>query len=189
MGIVGELTRYMLDVACRDCAGWTNGASVSFNLSANDLRNRDIVDMVMSALKSADLDACQLQVEVTESAFDDFGTGHSSLSYLNVLPLNKIKIDRSFVSDITDDERTFKLLKSVVHLSLELGLEIVVEGIETEEQLALIRSTNSTDLIQGFIFGTPMPNSGIVALAKGTSGARNLTPAEVKQKAEEALSS
>ena len=77
----------------------------------------------------------------------------------------------------------------MVHLSRELGLEIVVEGVETEEQLALIRTTNSADLIQGFIFGTPMPNSGIVALAESTSGARNLTPAQVKQKAEEALSS
>lgn len=211
MGIVGELTRHMLDVACRDCAGWTNGASVSVNLSANDLRNRDIVDMVMSALKSANLDASRLQVEVTESAFvqdarkakailkdlrskgvtiaiDDFGTGYSSLSYLNVLPLNKIKIDRSFVSDITNDDRTFKLLKGLVHLSRELGLEIVVEGVETEEQLALIRSTKSADLIQGFIFGTPMPNSGIMALAESTSGRRDLTPAEVKQKAEEARS-
>ena len=166
---------------------------------------------LMSALKSANLDASRLQVEVTESAFvqdarkakailkdlrskgvtiaiDDFGTGYSSLSYLNVLPLNKIKIDRSFVSDITNDDRTFKLLKGVVHLSRELGLEIVVEGVETEEQLALIRSTKSADLIQGFIFGTPMPNSGIMALAESTSGRRDLTPAEVKQKAEEARS-
>ena len=187
MGIVGELTRYMLDVACRDCSGWRNGAAVSVNLSANDLRNKDIISMVSEALKSADLEARRLQIEVTESAFvqdaakakavllelramgvtiaiDDFGTGYSSLSYLNVLPLNKIKIDRSFVSDITNDERTLKLLKGVVNLSRELGLEIVVEGVETEEQLELIRSTNSADFIQGFIFGLPMPSSGIAEL-------------------------
>ncbi|MEX3010270.1 putative bifunctional diguanylate cyclase/phosphodiesterase [Hoeflea sp. TYP-13] len=192
MGIVGELTRHMLQVACRDCAGWKNGAAVSVNLSANDLRNKDIVTMVTEALDAAGLDAKRLQVEVTESAFvqdaakakailrelrakgvtiaiDDFGTGYSSLSYLNVLPLNKIKIDRSFVSDITNDERTLKLLKGVVHLSRELGLEIVVEGVETEEQLELIRSTNSADLIQGFIFGMPMPSSGISELTSGMS--------------------
>ncbi len=198
MGIVGELTRYMLDVACRDCASWSNGAAVSVNLSANDLRNQEIVSMVAVALEAAGLDARQLQVEVTESAFvqdaakakailqelramgvtvaiDDFGTGYSSLSYLNVLPLNKIKIDRSFVSDITNDERTLKLLKGVVHLSRELGLEIVVEGVETEEQLELIRSTNSADLIQGFIFGMPMPSSGISELTSSMSTAKSST--------------
>ncbi|MCP4316763.1 MAG: EAL domain-containing protein [Hyphomicrobiales bacterium] len=198
MGIVGELTRYMLDVACRDCASWSNGAAVSVNLSANDLCNQEIVSMVAVALEAAGLDARQLQVEVTESAFvqdaakakailqelramgvtvaiDDFGTGYSSLSYLNVLPLNKIKIDRSFVSDITNDERTLKLLKGVVHLSRELGLEIVVEGVETEEQLELIRSTNSADLIQGFIFGMPMPSSGISELTSSMSTAKSST--------------
>ncbi|MDA4847187.1 putative bifunctional diguanylate cyclase/phosphodiesterase [Hoeflea poritis] len=187
MGIVGELTRHMLTVACRDCASWPNGSAVSVNLSANDLRNKEIVSMVTDALDAAGLDAKQLQVEVTESAFvqdaakaksileelrakgvtvaiDDFGTGYSSLSYLHLLPLNKVKIDRSFVSDIANDERTLKLLKGVVHLSRELGLEIVVEGVETEEQLELIRSTGSADLIQGFIFGMPMPSSGIVEL-------------------------
>lgn len=210
MGIVGELTRHMLEVACRDCASWTNGASVSVNLSANDLRNHEIVDIVMSALEAANLSADRLQVEVTESAFvqdaskakmiltelrakgvtiaiDDFGTGYSSLSYLNVLPLNKIKIDRSFVSDITNDERTLKLLRGVVNLSRELGLEIVVEGVETEDQLELIRSTKSADLIQGFIFGMPMPCSGIIALTESTSDRKNLTAAEVKRKAEEAI--
>ncbi|WP_136660788.1 EAL domain-containing protein [Nitratireductor sp. XY-223] len=195
MGIVGELTRHMLNVACRDCAGWPNGSSVSVNLSANDLRNKEIVSMVTEALSAAGLDARRLQVEVTESAFvqdaakakaileelhakgvtiaiDDFGTGYSSLSYLHLLPLDKVKIDRSFVSDIANDERTLKLLKGVVHLSRELGLEIVVEGVETEEQLELIRSTRSADLIQGFIFGMPMPNSGIAELASNRSAAK-----------------
>lgn len=187
MGIVGELTRHMLTVACADCASWSNGSAVSVNLSANDLRNKEIVSMVTDALKASGLEAGRLQVEVTESAFvqdaakakailkelhakgvtiaiDDFGTGYSSLSYLHLLPLDKVKIDRSFVSDIANDERMLKLLKGVVHLSRELGLEIVVEGVETEEQLELIRSTKSADLIQGFIFGMPMPSSGISEL-------------------------
>ena len=187
MGIVSELTRHMLDVACRDCAGWTNGSAVSVNFSANDLRNFEIVSVVMDALAKANLDASRLQIEVTESAFvqdstkakailedlrskgvtiaiDDFGTGYSSLSYLHLLPLSKVKIDQSFVAEIANDERTFKLLKGVVHLSRELGLEIVLEGVETEEQLELIRSTQSADLVQGYIFGMPMPNSGIQEL-------------------------
>ena len=200
MGIVGDLTRHMLTVACRDCASWSNGSSVSVNLSANDLRNKEIVSMVTEALSAAGLDARQLQVEVTESAFvqdaakakaileelhakgvtiaiDDFGTGYSSLSYLHLLPLDKVKIDRSFVSDIANDERMLKLLKGVVHLSRELGLEIVVEGVETEEQLELIRSTQSADLIQGFIFGMPMPNSGITELVSNRSARKSAAAA------------
>ena len=151
--------------------------------------------MVSEALDASGLNANRLQVEVTESAFvqdmgkakaildelrskgvtvaiDDFGTGYSSLSYLNLLPLNKVKIDRSFVSNITEDQRTFKLLKGVVHLSRELGLEIVVEGVETEDQLEMIRSTNSADLIQGFIFGMPMPTSGICELTSSSMSAK-----------------
>ena len=187
MGIIGDLTRYMLEEACRDCAGWTNGSAVSVNFSANDLRNTQIVSIVTEALSAAGLEASRLQIEVTESAFvqdatkakmileelrskgvtiaiDDFGTGYSSLSYLHLLPLSKVKIDRSFVSDIATDERTFKLLRGVVHLSRELGLEIVLEGVETEEQLELIRSTASADLVQGFVFGMPMTSSGIQEL-------------------------
>lgn len=205
MGIVSELTKQMLEMACRDCASWGGDISVSVNLSANDLRNSDIVNNVMAALQSAGLEAERLQVEVTESAFmqdtaqakgilkelrakgvtvaiDDFGTGYSSLSYLNVLPLNRIKIDRSFVSNITSDKRTLKLLKGVVHLSRELGLEIVVEGIETEDQLDLIRSTNSADLVQGFIFGLPLPCSGIAELTADGATVKAQIPTAIRPK-------
>ena len=187
MGIVGELTRQMLNMACRDCANWDENVNVSVNLSANDLRNEEILDLVEDALQSAGLDPSRLEVEVTESALvrdlqkatlileklrargvsisiDDFGTGYSGLSYLHLLPLNKVKIDRSFVSDITGNSQTLKLLKGVVHLSRELGLEVVVEGVETEEQLELIRTNDCAELIQGFIFGAPMSVGSIVEL-------------------------
>ncbi len=203
MGVVGELTRHMLNVACRDCANWGDDVGVSVNLSANDLRNEDVVDMVEGALKASGLEASRLQLEVTESAFvqdmseakrvleklrekgvviaiDDFGTGYSSLSYLHLLPLNKVKIDRSFVSDITGNEQTFKLLKGIVHLSRELGMEVVIEGVETEEQLQLIRNSNCAEFVQGFFFGVPVPYGSIAELISSISGRdrTQLAPAE-----------
>ncbi len=195
MGVVGELTRQILLSACRDCMSWGGQSGVSVNLSALDLRNEDILSMVKEALATSGLPAERLQVEVTESAFvrdplkaqailrelramgltiaiDDFGTGYSSLSYLNTLPLDKVKIDRSFVADITSDERQLKLLRGIVNLSRELGLDIVIEGVETDDQLKLLRRADCADLIQGFVFGMPMPSSSVGELIAMTAAKR-----------------
>lgn len=179
MGIITELTRFMLRRACQDCAGWGHKIGVSVNLSAIDLKNTEIADIVVDALNNAQLPPYLLEVEVTESAIisdrlktcdmlqklknsginialDDFGTGYSSLSYLNTLPLTKVKIDRSFVRDIVTDRRAFMLLRGVTQLSHELGFGVTIEGVESEEQLKLIRSTGGADLVQGFLLGTPL---------------------------------
>jgi EAL domain-containing protein (putative c-di-GMP-specific phosphodiesterase class I) len=89
-------------------------------------------------------------------AIDDFGTGFSSLSYLDSLPVDIVKIDRSFVRDIASDSRRFKLLCGIVDLSRALGLEIVIEGVETPEQLALINERGLADMIQGYVFSVPV---------------------------------
>ena len=114
-------------------------------------------------------------------AIDDFGTGYSSLSYLDKLPLNKVKIDRSFVRDIVDDEQKLKLLRGIIHMSRELGLEIVTEGVETNEQLEVIRKNDCADIIQGFIFGMPMPKSAIRELSRKLDRTK-ATPAASKSK-------
>jgi EAL domain-containing protein (putative c-di-GMP-specific phosphodiesterase class I) len=144
-----------------------------------DLRGTGIVALVSEALETAGLAPHRLHLEVTESclmeepvkvqavlqelrargitiAIDDFGTGYSSLSYLDQLPLDVIKIDRSFVRNIGEDARRFKLLRGTVNLSRELGLRIVIEGVETQEQLALIRKYQCADLVQGYVFAAPM---------------------------------
>jgi EAL domain-containing protein (putative c-di-GMP-specific phosphodiesterase class I) len=97
-------------------------------------------------------------------AIDDFGTGYSNLSYLNSLPVTKVKVDRSFVRDITASPKNFKLLSGIVHLASEMELEVTVEGVETEEQLRLVCATGHVDLIQGFIFGKPLPQTAIPEL-------------------------
>jgi EAL domain-containing protein (putative c-di-GMP-specific phosphodiesterase class I) len=188
MGIVPLITDFMLQTACRDAASWPGSLAVSVNLSALDLRNRDIVRLVTDALGSSGLAPERLEVEVTESAFvedavaardilnelrmlgvtiaiDDFGTGYSNLSYLNSLPVTKVKIDRSFVRDVTKSSKNFKLLSGIVYLAREMDLEVTVEGVETEEQLRMVCATGHVDLIQGFIFGKPLPQSSIRELA------------------------
>jgi EAL domain-containing protein (putative c-di-GMP-specific phosphodiesterase class I) len=143
---------------------------------------------VADVLKRYSLDPSRLHLEVTESCFmdepvavsailnqfrvtgvtiaiDDFGTGFSSLSYLDSLPLDVVKIDRAFIRNIAEDQRKLKLLRGIVHLSRELGLKIVVEGVETKEQLALINRHRFSDLVQGYVFSVPVASEKIIELA------------------------
>jgi diguanylate cyclase (GGDEF)-like protein len=188
IGVVSEITRFMLRQACLDCLKWPQHIAVSVNLSVLDLRNGEIVAAVTDILAETGLDPSRLHLEVTESclmeeaakvqtilqelrargvtiAIDDFGTGYSSLSYLDALPLDIIKIDRSFVRNIREDARRFKLLRGMVNLSRELGLKIVIEGVETNDQLALINQYKCADLIQGYVFAAPMPSLAIESLS------------------------
>ncbi len=97
-------------------------------------------------------------------AIDDFGTGFSSLSYLDTLPLDAVKIDRAFIRELGEDQRKLKLLRGIVNLSRELGLQIVVEGVETREQLSLINRHNLADLVQGYVFSMPVSSDRILGL-------------------------
>jgi diguanylate cyclase (GGDEF)-like protein len=197
MGLISEITRFVLDRACADCVSWQNGISVSVNLSIHDLRGGQIVPLVADILARTKLDPTRLHLEVTESCFmdepvvvsttlgrlrasgvtiaiDDFGTGFSSLSYLDSLPIDIVKIDRAFVRDIGTEPRRLKLLSGIVHLSRELDLRIVVEGVETFEQLELVKKHRFADLIQGYIFSPPIPANAIAELSQKTASARKL---------------
>ncbi|KQQ34447.1 MULTISPECIES: bifunctional diguanylate cyclase/phosphodiesterase [Rhizobium/Agrobacterium group] len=210
MGLISDVTRFVLDKACADCAEWSGGMAVSVNLSVKDLRGGAITAMVAETLARYSLPAARLHLEVTESCFmeepvavsatlsrlrangvtiaiDDFGTGFSSLSYLDSLPIDIVKIDRAFVRDIGTDPRRMKLLSGIVHLSRELDLRIVLEGVETQEQLDLVRKHNFADLVQGYIFSPPVPVDALeslrvngVALSKAgsraVSGRKNDAP-------------
>jgi diguanylate cyclase (GGDEF)-like protein len=184
MGIVSEISSFMLAAACAECARWPRQIPVSINLSARDFRNNEIVEKVRNALKDSGLEPHRLEIEVTETALlddkastqvylkelkalgvrialDDFGTGYSSLSYLHTLPLDKIKIDRSFLIDVARNERSLELLKGIVKLSRQLGLLVTVEGVETFEQLKILALKVRPDLVQGFLFGSALTASGI----------------------------
>lgn len=184
MGLISEISHFVLQAACAECARWPEQIDVSVNLSAKDFRNRDVVDKVRNALSSSGLAPHRLEIEVTETALlddksltrlyveelkslgvrialDDFGTGYSSLSYLHKLPLDKVKIDRSFLLDIGQNSRTLDLLKGTVGLSRSLGLTVTIEGVETFEQLRILTLHVKPDLVQGFLFGAALTASGI----------------------------
>jgi len=188
MGIITEISVFVLNAACNECKKWPGQVSVSVNLSARDFHSHDIVAKVRDALAGSGLAPHRLEIEVTETALlddrsktqallsqlkemgvrialDDFGTGYSSLSYLHTLPLDKVKIDRSFVVDVTQNGRSLELLKGVVNLSRALGLSITIEGVETFEQLKVLSGTVKPDLVQGFLFGSALTGSGITTMA------------------------
>ncbi|MDH6233620.1 diguanylate cyclase (GGDEF)-like protein [Mesorhizobium soli] len=188
MGIISDISTFVLHAACQECMKWPGQIGVSVNLSAKDFRSREVVEKVAGALAAAGLAPHRLEIEVTETvllddksqtrqyieeikqlgvriALDDFGTGYSSLSYLHKLPLDKIKIDRSFLIDVTRNKRSLELLKGIVDLSRPLGLAVTVEGVETFEQLKLLALTVKPDLLQGFLFGSALSASGIETMS------------------------
>ena len=139
--------------------------------------------LIRQTLAATGLPAERLHIEITEStllqdtrktraalrqleklgvrvSLDDFGTGYSSLSYLHSFPLHKVKIDQSFLQDLTNT-RQMTLLRGVARLSAELGLRVTVEGVETDEQLALIAAEASVDEVQGYLLGRPLPAADI----------------------------
>ncbi len=186
-GMVSEISRWVLASAAAECRNWPDDISVSVNISARDFRNADVAAMVAAALETSGLAPERLELEVTETALieereaatsilsrlarqgigialDDFGTGYSSLSYLHALPFTKLKIDRSFVMDITSNPRSLKLLSNVAQLGKDINLKVTAEGVETEEQLALISAHTRVDQIQGYLFGIPLPNRDVTEL-------------------------
>jgi diguanylate cyclase (GGDEF)-like protein len=205
MGLISEITAFVLDAACAECRKWPEHMSVSVNLSARDFRNEHVVERVRTALETSGLAAHRLEVEVTETALlddksltrkyideikklgvqialDDFGTGYSSLSYLHTLTLDKIKIDRSFLMDVTRNERSLRLLTGVVGLSRSLGLAITVEGVETFDQFKILANEVKPDFVQGFLFGAALSASGIEAMSRTVWSFGQETP-ETKRRA------
>jgi len=191
MGIISEISAFMLESATQECMNWPEPIGVSVNLSAKDFRSDAIITTVRRALAMSGLEPSRLEIEVTETALlddkaqtrkfieelkrlgvrvalDDFGTGYSSLSYLHTLPLDKVKIDRSFVQDVTRNTRSLELLRGIVNLSRPLGLEVAIEGIETFEQLKLLALEAKPDLVQGFLFGSALTASGIATMYNTT---------------------
>ena len=196
-GLIVEIGKRVLREACLECAKWPHGISVAVNMSPIQFRRGNVADSIREALAAAGLPANRLEIEITESVFlddtemtrrwleelqqigvrislDDFGTGYSSLSYLHSYPLNKVKIDRSFLEGVSTSDRPLNLLYGVARLSAELGMTVAAEGIETQEQLALLAREPAIEEVQGFLIGVPMPNTEIrkVLLSPGAHSAK-----------------
>ncbi|WP_183896138.1 putative bifunctional diguanylate cyclase/phosphodiesterase [Rhizobium skierniewicense] len=182
-GIIGSLTRPLLKKALDAAVKWPADIRLSFNLSAQDLNSSEAVIGIIAIIETSGFPASRLDLEITETAFihdtwqarqsvemlrqigcgislDDFGTGYSSLTSLHSLPLTKIKIDHTFVHEVQSNPASYKIVKSVLILSREMGLDAIVEGVETAEQMAVIRNLGAT-LVQGYYFSRPMAESDI----------------------------
>ncbi len=182
-GLILAIGEWVLQTACRQNRRWQADGlpkvPVSVNISALQFRQLNFVDTVQRALSDSGLDSTLLELEATESvimydaervtdalqrlkamgltlAIDDFGTGYSSLSYLKRFPIDRVKIDRSFVRDVTVDKDDAAIISAIIALTRNLGLRTIAEGVETEEQLAFLRAQDC-DEVQGFLLGKPLP--------------------------------
>lgn len=194
MGLIVDLGRWILRKACLECMKWPEAVSVAVNFSPQQFHHRDVVREVRHALDMSGLPAHRLEIEITESSLlrntqfthdvlaqlgaigvrislDDFGTGFSSLSYLHTFPLQKVKIDRSFLEGI-DNDRPLTLLRGVARLSTDLGMSVVVEGIETNEQLELISADGTVTEAQGYLFSRPVAATRVRQLLNASHGRR-----------------
>ena len=192
MGLILDIGRWVLKQACVEATQWPHQVRVAVNLSPMQFRRGDVVADVREALAYSGLESNRLEVEITESvllqdtpqtraslrqlhelgvrlSLDDFGTGYSSLSYLHSFPLQKVKIDRSFLEGLGSSDRPVTLLHGVARLSAELGMSVVVEGIETEEQLALVSAEEGIEEAQGYLFSPPIPGRQIRKLLRATA--------------------
>jgi diguanylate cyclase (GGDEF)-like protein len=178
-GLIVSLGNWVLRRACQDAAHWSRELAVAVNLSPAQFGNRELVPSVMAALAEGGLSAKRLELEITESVFlrdskatleilhrlrdlgirismDDFGTGYSSLSFLRCFPFDKIKIDASFVRELASRDDALAIVRAVAGLARSLGITSTAEGVETTEQLVILRA-EGCDEIQGYLFNPPRP--------------------------------
>ena len=194
LGMQNEIGRFVLEAAARQARRWIEddipGFRLAVNVSPSQFRRADFADEVLHALASAGLPGERLELEITETAvmqdanaavealrrlksigvsisIDDFGTGYSSLSYLRRLPIDILKIDRSFLSDVGVNSDNQAIVRTIVALAKTLRLETVAEGVETVEQYELLAGLE-VDRVQGFLFGPAGPATVISRLAAGT---------------------
>ena len=184
-GIIVMLGEWILKQACRDAAKWPDDTRIAVNISPVQFRS-NIASTVVLALATSGLSAHRLELEVTESvllkdsekniamlhqikdlgvriSMDDFGTGYSSLGYLRSFPFDKIKIDQSFIRDMSSREDCVSIVRAITGLGASLGMRTTAEGVETEQQLDELREQGCTEA-QGFYFSRPVPASEIAAL-------------------------
>ena len=186
IGLIVSLGEWVLREACQQAAKWPSGVRVAVNLSPAQFRSRNLTQVVFSSLAQSGLSPTRLELEITESilledsdanlsilhqlrefgvriSMDDFGTGYSSLNYLRSFPFDKIKIDRSFIRDLSDRPDSGAIVRAISGLGRSLNISTTAEGVETMDQLDWLRAEGCTE-VQGFLFSPARPASEIAAL-------------------------
>jgi diguanylate cyclase (GGDEF)-like protein/PAS domain S-box-containing protein len=179
IGLIGQIGAWVLKQACLEAATWPDDIHIAVNLSPAQFKHRAVVLDVVAALGASGLPAHRLEVEITETvllqdteatvgildelhnlgvriSMDDFGTGYSSLAYLQKFPFDKIKIDRSFVKDLSERPQSIAIIRAVTAMSTSLGMKTTAEGVETEEELQTLKEEGCTE-VQGYLFSKPVP--------------------------------
>jgi diguanylate cyclase (GGDEF)-like protein len=179
IGLIGAIGAWVLKQACREATSWPSDLKVAVNLSPVQFKNGTVVLDVIAALGASGLPAGRLDLEITEAvllqdtdatiatlsslrdlgvgiSMDDFGTGYSSLGYLRKFPFDKIKIDRSFIRDLSEQPDSIAIVRAVTGLGSSLGISTTAEGVETEAQLQQLRDEGCTE-VQGYLFSKPVP--------------------------------
>jgi diguanylate cyclase (GGDEF)-like protein len=179
IGFIVPMGEWVIRQACATAARWPEDIHVAVNISAAQFRSPGLMQVIVGALATSGLQPTRLEIEITETvllhnreatlavlhqlrelgiriAMDDFGTGYSSLTYLQCFPFDKIKIDRSFVKDITENTGSLNIVRAVAALARDMGLTATAEGVETSEQLERVTSEGCTEM-QGFLFSRPLP--------------------------------
>ncbi len=188
-GLIIDIGRWVLEKACDEAQRLKQhgyGAKVSVNVSPKQFQNATLVNDVRHALQEFNIDPKQLELEVTESLFlhnleesekqlhelktlgvtialDDFGTGFSSLNYLKNLPIDILKIDRSFIQELPNNQHSRTIVESVISMSHQLSIEVIAEGIENQQQLDYLKQL-SCDYVQGFLFHAPLTSDELIEL-------------------------
>jgi diguanylate cyclase (GGDEF)-like protein/PAS domain S-box-containing protein len=188
-GLVGQIGEWVLHAACRQIRQWQDAGyslQVAVNVSARQFQEYDLAELVMDIMRDTGALAENLEIELTESAvmndaessivtlerlaalgvqiaIDDFGTGYSSLSYLKRLPLDLLKIDQSFVRDISSDPNDAAIVRAIITLARSLGIKVIAEGVENEAQLAFLNAYGC-QYAQGYLFGRPLTAVQMVKL-------------------------
>jgi len=178
-GLIVPLGEFVLRRACADAAAWPSDLMVAVNLSPIQFKEADLFDVISAALRDSGLSPQRLEIEITESvllergtenhafmeqlksigielALDDFGTGYSSLSYLTAFPFDKIKIDKSFIRNLTHQPRSSAIISSIVTLARGLDMSVTAEGVETSEEFERLTALG-INFAQGYLFGRPLP--------------------------------
>ena len=186
IGFIVPLGEWVIRQACLTAAQWPEHMHVAVNISAVQFRGSSLMPVIVNALATSGLHPTRLEIEITETvllhdkeatlavlhqlrslgvriAMDDFGTGYSSLTYLQCFPFDKIKIDRSFVKDITENTGSLYIVRAVAALANGMGMAATAEGVETIEQLATIAAEGCTEM-QGYLFSKPLPVAEIERL-------------------------
>ena len=184
--------RWVLREACRAATTWPDDLWVAVNLSPVQFYNEDLVQSVTESLRAAGLPAARLDLEITESvllhsseqvlsilhemralglhiSMDDFGTGYSSLSYLRSFPFDKIKIDQSFIRDLTDNKDAGAIVRAMTRMSASLGMASTAEGVESMAQLSRLSAEGCTE-VQGFLFSPPRPADDVPLMLRRMHG-------------------